>query len=56
MTEPCQTAPPVPIDRVQDSSDDGEVFRLPVESIRDYAIFVLHPVGEFCSDFDRSVV
>ena len=45
MTEPRQAAPPVPIDRVRDSSDDSEVFRLLVESIRDYAIFVLDPTG-----------
>ena len=42
MTEPRQAAPPVPIDRVRDSSDDI-VFRLLVEKIRDYAIFVLDP-------------
>jgi PAS domain S-box-containing protein len=45
MTEPRQAAPPVPIDRVRDSSDDSEVFRLLVEKIRDYAIFVLDPAG-----------
>jgi PAS domain S-box-containing protein len=47
MAEPSR-ALPVPIDRSRagDSSQNSELFRLLVEGIRDYAIFVLDPGGK----------
>lgn len=46
LTEPHRAASPVPIDRpraIPDAQDD--LYRLLVDSIRDYAVFVLDPEG-----------
>lgn len=47
MPEKNTGQPPVPIDRVRggESSEQIDLFRLLVQSVRDYAIFVLDPVG-----------
>lgn len=48
MTEARQSTPPISIDRASGYSnvpEGNEIFRLLIESIRDYAIFVLDPVG-----------
>lgn len=46
MTEPHKAALPVPIDRRRSlPGEQVDLFRLLVESIRDYAVFVLDPEG-----------
>jgi PAS domain S-box-containing protein len=48
LTEARQSTPPISIDRASGYSnvpEGNEIFRLLIESIRDYAIFVLDPVG-----------
>jgi PAS domain S-box-containing protein len=47
MPEKNTGQPPVPIDRVRggESSEQIDLFRLLVQSVREYAIFVLDPVG-----------
>ena len=47
MTEPYKAASPVPIDRARgaDTPDQTDLFRLLVQGIKDYAIFVLDPEG-----------
>ena len=47
MVDRAKSNVPVPIDRTPYTSslDDSDIFRLLVESIRDYAIFVLDPQG-----------
>jgi PAS domain-containing protein len=48
MSEPRLAAPPVPIDRARGhgaEAQNTELFRLLVETVRDYAIFVLDPEG-----------
>jgi site-specific recombinase XerD len=48
LSEPRVTAFPVPIDRVRSqvpAAPNSELFRLLVDSVRDYAIFVLDPDG-----------
>lgn len=44
---PEQNAGPIPIKRVRgrESSEETDLFRLLVEAVRDYAIFVLDPLG-----------
>jgi PAS domain S-box-containing protein len=46
LTEPHKAASPVPIDRPRGTATEpADLFRLLVESIRDYAVFVLDPQG-----------
>ncbi len=46
MTVPHEAASPVPIDRPRGApAERTDIFRLLVESIRDYAVFVLDPEG-----------
>ena len=46
MSEPSQAFFSVPIDRpLTGAVEHGELFRLLVETVRDYAIFVLDPDG-----------
>jgi PAS domain S-box-containing protein len=48
LTEPHKASSPVPIDRLRGAptSEPSDLFRLLVESIRDYAVFVLDPDGK----------
>jgi PAS domain S-box-containing protein len=46
LTEPHKTPSPVPIDRPRGArAEPTDIFRLLIESIRDYAVFVLDPEG-----------
>jgi PAS domain S-box-containing protein len=46
LTQPNKMATPVPIDRPRVAGEEAGLFRLLVESIRDYAVFVLDPEGK----------